>query len=98
MPRRSWRAHSDPIARLLCCHDDLFSQRLHCDCCEHVQNFAATSATLETFTVIFRTATALLLPGVLNSRAHALSPQGIILSGHWMFQTQALDLVLIEWR
>ena len=46
--RGIWRAPSDPAARLLRCYGDLFPRRPHCACFEHVQNLAATSATLET--------------------------------------------------
>ena len=48
MSRGTWRAPSDPTARLLRCYGDLFPRRPHCACFEHVRNLAATSATLET--------------------------------------------------
>ena len=48
MSRGIWRAPSDPTVRLLRCYGDLFPRRPHCACFEHVQNLAATSATLET--------------------------------------------------
>ena len=48
MSRGTWRAPSYPTARLLQCYGDLFPRRPHCTCFEHVQNLAATSATLET--------------------------------------------------
>ena len=48
MSRGTWRASSDLTARLLRCYGDLFPRRPHCACFEHVQNLAATSATLGT--------------------------------------------------
>ena len=48
MSRDTWRADRDPTARLLRCYSVLFPRRPHCACFEHVQNLAATSATLET--------------------------------------------------
>ena len=48
MSRGTLRAPSDPTARLLQCYGDLFPRRPLCACFEHVQNLAATSATLET--------------------------------------------------
>ena len=47
MSQGTWRAPSDPMARLLRCYGDLFLRRPHCACFEHVKNFAATSVTLE---------------------------------------------------
>ena len=46
MSRSTWRAPSDPTARLLQCYGDLFSRRPRCACFEHVQNLAATLETL----------------------------------------------------
>ena len=45
MSRGTWRAPSDPTARLLRCYGDLFPQRPHCACFEHVQNLAAILGT-----------------------------------------------------
>ena len=46
MSRGTWRAPSDPTARLLWCYSDLFPWRPQCACFE--QNLAATSAILGT--------------------------------------------------
>ena len=48
MSRGTWRAPSDLTARLLRCYGDLFPPRPHWACFEHVENLAATSATLGT--------------------------------------------------